>query len=402
MTSTDKNTLIDQLCEALIDEGLEGTARIMQALVNEAMKLERERALNAKPYERTEQREGYANGYKPKTVQTRYGKLELNVPKTRGISFYPQSLEKGCRSERALKLAIAQMYVEGVSTRKVTEITEALCGFEVSSAQVSRLSAVLDEELHAFRTRPLGEYACIYLDARYERVRHGGVVRDIAALWSVGVDEFGKRHVLGLSCSLSEAEVHWRAFLQSLVDRGLRGVRLIVSDDHAGLKAARKAIFGSTLWQRCQFHISQNAQAYVPRKEYKAEVAEDIREIWNSRTLEQAQERKDAFIAKWQDKAPTLIDWAQDNLEEGFTCFLFPQEIRKKIRTSNIMERGNQEIKRRTKVARLFPDERSCVRLVAAVLAEIHDEWITGRTYFNVALLKNVNLDNRIYRNIVA
>lgn len=402
MTSKDKNTLINELCEVLISDGLSGTAKIMQTLLNEAMKLEREHALRAKPYERTETRSGYANGYKPKAIQTRCGKLELNVPKTRGINFYPQSLEKGCRSERALKLAIAQMYVEGVSTRKVTEITEVLCGFEVSSTQVSRLSSVLDEELDIFRNRPLGEYPYVYLDARYEKVRYKGAVRKIAVLWAVGVGTFGKRHVLGVSSSLSEAEVHWRTFLQSLVNRGLRGIKLIVSDDHHGLKAAREAIFGSTLWQRCQFHLSQNAQAYVSRKEYRAEVGEDLREIWNSRTMEQAHERADAFILKWQDKSPKLAEWAQDNLEEGFTCFLFPKTHRKRIRTSNVMERINQEIRRRTRVARLFPDERSCLRLIAAVLAEIHDEWSTGRTYLNMSLLDDINLDNRIYRKNVA
>ncbi len=402
MTLKDKNTLIEGLCEALIDEGLECTAKIMQTLLNESMKLERERVLNAKPYERTDQREGYANGYKSKTIHTRYGKLELDVPKTRGISFYPQSLEKGNRSERALKLAIAQMYVEGVSTRKVTQITEALCGFDISSTQVSRISALLDEELETFRNRSLGEYPCVYLDARYEDIRYNGVNRNMAILWAVGVDNSNKRHVLGVSSSLSEAEVHWRAFLQSLVDRGLKGVRLIISDDHAGLKAARKAIFGSTLWQRCQFHISQNAQGRVSRKEHQAEVAEDLREIWNSRTLEQAQERKEAFVLKWHERESKLAAWAQDNLDEGFTCFLFPKEIRKKIRTSNCMERTNQEIKRRTKVVRLFPDERSCLRLVTAVLVEIHDEWSTDKIYFNVSLINDVNLDNRFYRKIVA
>jgi len=186
------------------------------------------------------------------------------------------------------------------------------------------------------------------------------------------------------------------------VDRGLKGVRLIISDDHTGLKAARKAIFGSTLWQRCQFHITQNAQGCVSRKEHQAEVAEDLREIWNSRTLEQAQERKEAFVLKWHERESKLAAWAQDNLDEGFTCFLFPKEIRKKIRTSNCMERANQEIKRRTKVVRLFPDERSCLRLVTAVLVEIHDEWSTDKIYFNVSLINDVNLDNRFYRKIVA
>ena len=201
-------------------------------------------------------RRGYANGFKPKAVRTRIGELALAVPQVRDGSFYPASLERGLRSERALKLALAQMYVQGISTRKVAKITEELCGFEVSTAEVSRCAALLDQELSCWRERRLDSpYGYVLLDARYEKVRHGGSVVDCAVLLALGVRADGKRELLGASVKLSEAEVHWRDFLTTLKDRGLCGVKLFVSDDHAGLKAARAAVFPGVPWQRCQFHL---------------------------------------------------------------------------------------------------------------------------------------------------
>ena len=229
---------------------------MFQRLLNEAMKVERAEALGADPYERTPERTGYANGFKPKTLQTRMGAITVEIPQARGISFYPQSLEKGIRSERALKLAIAEMYVNGVSTRRVTEITEVLCGLDISSTQVSRFSKILDEELEKFRTRKLGCFPYILLDARYEKVRHNDEVIDHAVLIAIGVNLKGQREVLGVSTSFSEAEVHWRAFLQSLIQRGLHGVELIVSDDHSGMKAARKAIFPNVPWPVSYTHLT--------------------------------------------------------------------------------------------------------------------------------------------------
>jgi len=240
-------------------------AQAMQMLMNEAMKIERNEVLNAAPYERCSDRRGYANGYKPKTVHTRIGSLELSVPQTRDVEFYPKSLQRGVRSERALKLAVAEMYVQGVSTRKVAEITQELCGLDITSTQVSRAAQLLDEELQQWRNRPLGEIPYLILDARYEKVPHGGSVIDCAVLIAIGITPQGKRSILGVSVSLSEAEVHWREFLQSLQDRGLHGVRYIVSDDHAGLKEARKARLAGVPWQRCQFHLQQNAMKYVPK-----------------------------------------------------------------------------------------------------------------------------------------
>ncbi len=244
-----------EILEELIEEGTEAFRGILEKLFNVAMRLERSEFLGAEAYERTQSRRGYRNGFKGKRIQTRVGELRLEIPQVRGLSFYPKSLERGCRSEKALKLAIAEMYVMGVSTRKVSEITEQLCGLEISATQVSRVAGMLDEELEGFRSRELGEYPIVYLDAHYEKVRKGGRVQDVAILKALGVNRFGTREVLGLSVRLSEAEVHWREFMAELQKRGLKGVELFVSDDHSGLKAARRAVYPSVPWNRCQFHL---------------------------------------------------------------------------------------------------------------------------------------------------
>ncbi len=263
------NAIYDAV-ELLKDNGFDALAEAVTVLLNTAMVAERSEYLGARPYERSDQRSGYANGFKDKTVETRLGALPLKVPQTRDCEFYPQSLEKGLRSERALLLSIAEMYVQGVSTRRVKKIVEELCGMDVSSTQVSRAASELDKLLSAWRERELGGYRYIVLDARYEKVRQGGQVLDAAVLIACGVDANGRRDVLGCSVSLSEAEVHWRAFLSSLKDRGLYGIEFIVSDAHEGLKAARKAVFPSVPWQRCQFHLQQNAGQYVPSVSMRA------------------------------------------------------------------------------------------------------------------------------------
>ena len=267
MAYKDKDKLREQVIELLTEEGKDGIAELMRLMLNASMQIEREKYLQASAYERTEQRRDYANGFKPKTVKTRVGELELAIPQVREGGFYPSSLEKGVGSERALKVALAEMYVQGVSTRKVAAITEKLCGFEVTSAQVSRAAKELDEAFQKWRSRPLGRIAYLFLDARYEKVRQSGCILESAVLVAIGVDEGGKREVLGLSVKLSEAEVHWREFLQSLLERGLSGVELIISDDHSGLRAARQAVLPAVPWQRCQFHLQLNAQSYVPRQE---------------------------------------------------------------------------------------------------------------------------------------
>ncbi len=324
-----------------------------------AMQAERQKYLKTGPYERSPERAGHANGYKPKTVRTRLGEITFDVPQVREGGFYPEALEKGLRSERALTMTLAEMYVQGVSTRKVAAITEQLCGTEVSSSQVSRAAALLDETLEAWRKRPLDEIIYLYLDAQYQRVRQDGQIRDVAILIATGVNRAGKRTILGLSVSLGEQEIHWRSFLQSLVARGLSGVQLIISDDHSGLKAARIAVFGGIPWQRCQFHLQQNAQAYVPHKDQQAEVAADIRMVLNAPDQSTADAYLAKIVQKYQKNASRLANWMEQNIPESLAVFAFPTSHQRKLRTSNCLERLNREVRRRTKVVSIFPNELS-------------------------------------------
>lgn len=373
-----ENRTIDGAVELLKINGFDALAEAVTVLLNSAMVAERSDYLGAAPYERSVGRIGYANGYKDKQLKTRLGTLPLKVPQTRDSEFSPQSLERGICSERALLLAIAEMYVQGVSTRRVKKIVEELCGMEVSSSQVSRAARELDVLLEQWRTRDLGHYRYILLDAQYEKVRQGGQVLDAAVLIACGVDAEGHRDVLGCSVSLSEAEVHWRAFLADLKDRGLYGIELIVSDAHEGLQAARRAVFPSVPWQRCQFHLQQNAGHYVPTMGMRSPVASDIRAIFNAPDREEAEHLLAKFLERYNKTAPKLAQWAEEALPEGFTVFALPPSHRRRLRTTNLVERLNQEIRRRTRVARLFPNEASCLRLVSAVLMEIAEDWQTA------------------------
>lgn len=377
---------LDAAFAALLANGLDGAGEALRILVNEASKLERAHFLNARPHERTSARTDYANGFKPKTVMTRLGEQTFDVPQVRGGGFYPSALEKGSRTEQALNLALAEMYVQGVSTRKVCDILVKLLGPEVSisSTQVSRAAEKLDAGLAAWRERPLDETPYLFLDARYERVREAGQLVDCAVLVAVGIAKDGRRRVLGVSVALSEAEVHWRAFLDSLIRRGLAGVRLIVFDDHAGLKAARRAVLPSVPWQRCQFHLQQNAQAYVTRLDQRKPVALRIRSIFNAPDQAEAERLLRQALDAWKTEAPKLAQWAEENLPEGFAVFDLPHGQRARLRTTNGLERINREIKRRTRVASIFPNTASCLRLVSALLAECDEDWMTGKIYLNL------------------
>lgn len=385
MTHQEDSELLNTVLQLITQQGTEGLSEGIRILVNQAMHIERSQALQAKPYERVATRTGYANGFKDKTLTTRLGPITFDIPQVRGgIDFYPSALEKGRRSEQALKLALAEMYVQGVSTRKVSAIVEELCGSSVSSSQVSACAKLLDSQLKQWRERPLGSCPYLLMDARYEKIRDNGHLCDCAVLVAIGVDSEGKRTVLGVSVAHSEAEVHWRTFLQSLVQRGLCGVSFITSDDHLGLKAARLAVFPSVPWQRCQFHLQQNAQAYVPRLDQREPVARAIRSIFDSPSLPAAQSRLKELISLYAKSMPKLAAWMEENIPQGLTVFSLPDPHQKKMRTSNAMERVNQEVKRRTRVARVFPNEASLLRLVSALLAEISEEWETGKIYLNM------------------
>lgn len=370
----------------LLENGLDGAGEALRILINEAAKIERSEFIGARPYERAETRRDYANGFKPKTMLTRLGELTFQVPQVRSGDFYPSALEKGTRTDQAVHLALAEMYVQGVSTRRVIDVLQRLLGPEIalSSAQVSRATTKLDEGLKAWRERPLGEVPYLFLDARYEKVRLEGRIVDGAVLIAVGIDASGKRRVLGCDIATSEAEINWRRFLESLLARGLTGVRLIVADDHAGLKAARRAVLPAVPWQRCQFHLQQNAGQFVTRQEAKNTVAAQMRAIFNAPDKAEAQRLLQAALDAWRKGHPKLAQWAEEAIPESLTVFDFPASHRLRLRTTNGLERINRELRRRTRVASIFPNPDSCLRLVSALLAELDDEWMTGKVYLNL------------------
>lgn len=386
MNDKTEDNPINQAMEILIEQGFCGMDQVMAILINEAMKIERANALQATAYERSPDRLGHANGYKPKTVKSRLGNLALHVPQVRGdIEFYPSALEKGERSERALKLAMAEMYIKGVTTRKVSGVLKKLCGLNFTSSDVSRASDLLDKELDLWRNRPLGEVPYLILDARYEKVRMNGSVVSCAVLVATGVQSDGKRSVLGVTVSISEAETHWREFLLELKKRGLHGVNLVTSDDHSGLRAALQSSFPGVPWQRCQVHLQRNAAAYVPKVEMRETVAADIRSIFNAPDKEEADRLLSKTVDKYSEKAVRLSSWLEENIPEGLAVFAMPQTHRRRLRTTNMVERQNREIKRRTRVSGLFPNEASLLRLVSAILMEVSEEWeSTDRAYLKM------------------
>jgi transposase-like protein len=385
MTHEKKINALDSILQPIIEEGFVGIGDAFAALINNAMIIEREKYLNADAYERTEERRGHANGFKSRSLKTRIGELDVRVPQVRGVEpFRPSTLEHGQRSERALKMTLSEMYVQGVSTRKMKTVMEKMCGFEVSSAQVSRAAKEMDIELEKWRNRPIGCVKALILDARYEKVRMNGSVVSCAVLVASGVLEDGHRIVLGVSVSVSEAEIHWRNFLMSLKERGMHGVQFVVSDDHEGLKAALRATLPGAAWQRCQCHLQRNAQAYITKKDQKEMVAADIRNVFNAPSLEEAERLLELTMDKYKEKQSKLVDWMEKNIPEGLAVFSLPKSMRTRLRTTNMAENLNRQIKRRTRTASLFPNEESLLRLVTAVVSEISDEWEAGDVYLNV------------------
>jgi putative transposase len=375
------DAVMEKIVEVLSAPAAGGIRQLMQTALDACMLAERRQHLGAGPYERTEERKDYANGFKDRSLKTRVGELQLRVPQVRSGTFYPSCLERGMRSERALAASMAEMYLNGVSTRKVSKIMEATLGFGVSSAEVSRATAALDEQLQQWRNRPLGEFRYLMLDAIYCKVREGGVVRDAACLIAIGIAANGAREILGTALELGEQETCWRSFMKSLQERGLHGLVLVVSDDHAGLKAARKTVFPSIPWQRCQFHLQQNAQSYVPKDDLKPVVAADIRAIFNAPSIEEAERLLGITQKKYEKTAPRLAAWLEENVREGLTVFNLPAAHRRKLRTSNMLERLNEEVRRRIKVIGSFPNSASALRLMSFVLMERGDDWGSSKRY---------------------
>jgi transposase-like protein len=355
---------------------------LLTPVVQAAIEQEFTRFLGAERWERTAARRGWRNGYKPRRLKTRVGPMALRIPQDREGRFQPSLFARYARSERALVLALVEMYVQGVSTRKVTRIVEQLCGATVSASQVSRLVRTLDTEVAAWRARPLGEWAYPYLvvDAHVEQVRREGRVRATAVLWVVGVREDGYREHLGVWLGPTESEASWQAVFAQLQQRGLRGVRYVVSDDHAGLRAALARHFPGAAQQRCQVHYLRNLLAQSPSLERFHEVRQALRDAWEAPTRDGAQSRLHALLATLEASAPRLAAWLDESVEETLAAFELPTEAeRRRLRSTNSIEHEHSELRRRTRVVRIFPNEDSVLRLAGALAMERNDHWAQRR-----------------------
>ncbi len=365
---------------------------LLKALVKEALDqvLQTEMAefLGAAPGERTERRNGYRAGYYSRGLVTRIGKIELRVPRDRNGEFSTSLFERFQRSEKALVSALAEMYIQGVSTRKVKAITEELCGHSFSASAISTINSGLDEALTKFARRRLTEeYPYLILDARYEKVREDGVIQSQAVLIGIGINWEGQRQVLGVELANRESQSSWREFLIGLKQRGLRGVEFVVSDDHAGLKKAIAEIVPEAAWQRCYVHFLRNALDYLPRKA-DDDCLQELRWLYDRRNLAEAQRDLAAWLERWQKKYPKLTDWVEDNIGSTLTFYRLPRLHHRHLKSTNMLERLNEEIRRRTRVVRIFPNLPSCLRLVRALCAETHEAWLEDNRYLNMDLLR--------------
>ncbi len=352
--------------------------------------------IGAERYERGEERRGHRNGHKPRELRTRVGTLSLLVPQDRDGTFSTQLFARYQRNEKALVLALMEVYVEGVSTRKVTEITEALCGTSFSKSLVSVLAGRLDGELAAWRSRPFtaSSYPYLYVDARYEHARVDGRVVSQGVLIVSGVrGDDGKREILAVDVGDTESEATYQELFRSLKQRGLSGVELVTSDDHKGLRAAIDRHFQGASHQRCQVHYTRNLTGMVAFAR-RAELASGLREVYDAPDEHRAKERARELADKWRGSHPKVAEQIDERIEGCLAVFAFPPEHRRRIRTTNGLERLNQEIKRRTAVARVWPNREACLRLVTALCAEQSDEWVSGPRYLDMELLWEWKRDN--------
>lgn len=373
-------------------EGLvAGDHDLMKSLMKEALQevLESEMTehLGATPGERTEGRTGYRAGYYSRGLVTRIGKLELRVPRDRSGEFSTALFERYARSEKALVAALAEMYVQGVSTRKVKAITEELCGHGFSASSISQINKSLDATLAKFAARQLTEpYPYLILDARYEKVRDAGVIESRAVQIAIGINWEGQRQVLAVELANRESETSWKDFLAKLKARGLSGVEIVVSDDHAGLRKAIRETLTEAAWQRCYVHFLRNALDYLPRKA-DDDCLQELRWIYDRRDIQEANRDLAAWIGKWQGKYPKLVDWVENHIGETLSFYRLPRAHHKHLKSTNMLERLNEEIKRRTRVVRIFPNETSCLRLIRALCVETHETWLEDSRYLNMAFL---------------
>jgi putative transposase len=363
---------------------------IVERVVQQLLETQMTEHIGAAPYERSEKRTGQRNGHKPRTLRTRVGTLNLSVPQDREGTFSTGLFSRYQRNEKALVLALMEMYVEGVSTRKVKDITEQLCGTSFSKSLVSSLAGDLDAELRAWRNRRLDAdaYPYLFVDARYEKVRVERRVVSQGVLLVSGVRGDGMREILAVEVADTESEATYQQLFRSLKERGLSGVELVVSDDHEGLKAAIARHFQGASHQRCQVHYARNLLGMVGASRRK-ELGADLRAIFAAPDREQALGIASTVAQKWRKKGHEKVAChLEEHIEECLSCLAFPESHRRRIRTTNGLERLNQEIKRRTRVVRIFPNREACLRLVSALAVEQSEEWLTGRRYLDMEELR--------------
>ena len=386
-TQKNKNTKMQEVQAALSADG-DFLKPLVKAVMEELMEAEMEELLGAGKSERTSSRQGHRSGYYSRRLITRVGTLELRVPQDRAGRFSTEVFERYQRSEKALVAALVEMYVQGVSTRKVKAISEELCGHEFSASSVSALNVKLDEELERFARQALEEeYPYVMLDARYERVREDGVVRSRAVMVAIGINHEGRRRIIGVELANRESITSWREFLLGLKARGLRGVQMVISDDHAGLRRGVAEILSEAAWQRCYVHFLRNALDYLPRKGGE-ECLTELRWLYDRRDIAEAQRDLVAWLAKWAPKHAKLCAWVEENIAQTWAFYRLPREHHKHLKSTNMLERLNQELKRRTHIVRIFPNEASCLRLVRALASEQDEEWLDGACYLNMEPLR--------------
>jgi putative transposase len=373
--------------KALLEGDDDYVRSMVTAIVEATLEAEMTAALGAEKGERSSVRLGYRSGYYTRSLVTRVGSLELRVPQDRDGRFSTRLFERYQRSEKALVGALAEMYVQGVSTRKVKAVTEELCGHAFSASAISEINKRMDGELAAFAERRLAEpFPYLIVDARYERVREGGLTGSQAVLVAIGIDWDGRRQVLGVEMANRESRSSWKDFLAGLKARGLDGVEFVVSDDHEGLKRAIREVLPEAAWQRCYVHFLRNALDYVPRK-VDDDCLQELRWFYDRRDLTEVRQDLARWLAKWQGKYPKLTDWVEANVEETLTFYRLPRQHHKHLKSTNMLERLNQELKRRTNVVRIFPNTASCLRLIRALAAETHENWLEATRYLNMAHL---------------
>jgi transposase-like protein len=391
MAEHDGKELIAAAQAALLDDP-EFLRGLVQSALQTILEAEMTAHLGAERYERGPGRSGHRNGSKPRMLQTRVGTLELRVPQDREGTFSTELFARYQRTEQALVVTLMEMYVQGVSTRKVAAITEQLCGTSFSKSQVSALAGRLDVELTAWRERPLTvtSYPYLTVDARYEHVRIDGRVVSQGVLLVAGVRDDGRREILAVEVADTESEATYQELFRRLKARGLSGVQLVTSDDHAGLHAAIARHFQEAAWQRCQVHFARNVQGRVGRKE-RGRLAEDLRAIFAAPDAVQAQATAGTCAQRWRASHPAVAAQLEEELEPCLACYAVPAAHRVRVRTTNGLERVTQELKRRTRVVRIFPNRAALLRLVTALAMEQSEEWVSGRRYLDMEVLQEVS-----------